>query len=169
MVAWGIRLLAGGLAAAVIAACAPQRADGPVASVDPTTTAAGPSAQPSLADAIRRWEDEAGDHFEQSARALERVSEAADSGDEAAVRSGCAILHDTNSIGLQGHLPTPDPELTEQLQRMIDDMNSATHACLRFALERDAADAANYQDYLSRAVAHLQQAKVILQADLGRR
>jgi hypothetical protein len=43
-------------------------------------------------------------------------------------------------------------------------MNVATHACLRFALGRDPTDADNYQEYLARAVEHLQRAKAILTA-----
>lgn len=115
---------------------------------------------------MRQWEGAAGDHFKESARALQHVSEASDAGDEAGVRTGCETLHDTNTIGLQQHLPTPDPDLTAQLQKMIDDMNTATHACLRFILGRQPQDASNYQDYLSRAVDHLQHAKAILDADL---
>ena len=121
-----------------------------------------------MATAMRAWESTAGDHFTQSARALKQVSEAADAGDEAAVGSGCQVLHDTNTIGLQGHLPTPDAVLTGQLQQMIDDMNTATHACLRFTLGRQPQDASNYQDYLARAVDHLEQAKATLDADLRR-
>lgn len=132
----------------------------PSATADPTQT---------LAVAIRQWEAVAGDHFDQSARALEAVSAAAGTGDDAAVRDGCTLLHDTNAVGLQGHLPTPDPALTAELQHMIDDMNTATHACLRFVERRDGADAAVYQDYLGRAVEHLGRAKVILDADLAGR
>lgn len=125
-----------------------------------------PATPTSLATAMRRWKSVAGEHFAESARALGQVSEASDAGDEAGVRSGCQVLHDTNSIGLQRHLPTPDPKLTDQLQRMIDDMNSATHACLRFALGRQPQDAVNYQTYLARAVSHLEEAKATLEADL---
>ena len=71
-----------------------------------------------------------------------------------------------NAIGLQRDLPTPDPELTAELQRMIDDMNVATHACLRFVLARNPNDAIVYQDYLARAVDHLDRAKLLLDADL---
>lgn len=126
---------------------------------DPTPTS-------SLAAAIREWEAVAGDHFTQSARALEKVSAAAESGDDSAVRAACADLHDANAVGLQGHLPTPDPALTAELQRMIDDLNVATHACLRFADGREPSDADIYQDYLARAVGHLHRAKGILEADL---
>lgn len=132
----------------------------------PSTT---PSALPTpsttpQADAIRDWEARAGDHFKQSAAALQKVSEASSTEDEAGLRSGCQQLHDTNSIGLQDDLPTPNRELTSELQQMIDDMNIATHACMRFALARNPADADTYQVYLSRAVEHLQSAKVILNA-----
>jgi hypothetical protein len=90
--------------------------------------------------------------------------EASAAEDEAGLRAGCQRLHDANSIGLQEDLPTPDPQLTAEVQRMIDDMNVATHACLRFALGRDPTDAGNYQQYLGRAVEHLQRARAILTA-----
>lgn len=50
---------------------------------------------------------------------------------------------------------------------MIDDMNVATHACLRFVIARQSDDTITYQDYLARAVDHLQQAKSIVDADEG--
>lgn len=152
----------------VMSGCTSERehtASAPVSSSAPTTATPGP-AQQSLAAAIRQWEDRTGDLFTRSAQALKQISEASDDGDEAAVRSGCRQLHDANAVRLQRLLPTPDPELTAELQRMIDDMNIATHACLRFVISRESHDSANYQDYLARAVEHLQRAKVILDADL---
>ncbi|MCB1264898.1 MAG: hypothetical protein KDB56_09955 [Mycobacterium sp.] len=131
-----------------------------------TTTTPGPAGTADRAQAMREWEALAGEHFKRSARALQQVSEAAEAGDEAAVRSGCQQLHDANAIGLQRDLPTPDPELTAELQRMIDDMNIATHACLRFVLARNPNDAIVYQDYLAKAVEHLNRAKIILDEDL---
>jgi len=132
-----------------------------------TTSPSAPTAPPSPATVLRQWEAVAGDHFTLSAEALQQVSEASAAGDESGLRSGCQQLHDANSIGLQRDLPTPDPKLTAELQRMIDDMNTATHACLRFILSRNTDDAGIYQDYLARAVDHLQRAKVILDADLA--
>lgn len=121
-----------------------------------------------MAADIREWEARTGDLFKRSALALKQVSDASEAGDEAAVRSGCVQLHDANAVQLQRLLPTPDPELTAELQRMIDDMNVATHACVRFVIARRPGDRATYQDYLSRAIDHLQQAKVVLDADLRR-
>lgn len=134
----------------------------------PTSTPATTSAAstPTMADAIRAWEARTGDLFKRSGRALQQVSEASDANDETAVRSGCQQLHDINAVELQRLLPTPDPELTAELQRMIDDMNVATHACLRFVIARQPDDTITYQDYLARAVEHLQSAKVILDSDL---
>lgn len=147
---------------AVVCGCAPDSQSPPDGSpASPSTTAAPPL---SRAEAIREWEGVAREHFKESAAALEQVSEASAAEDEAGLRAGCQRLHDTNSIGLQRDLPTPDPELTAEVQRMIDDMNVATHACLRFALGRDPVDASNYQQYLARAVEHLQRAKAILTA-----
>lgn len=132
----------------------------------PTTTTAPTTSE--LTAAMWDWELRAGDHFKESARALQQVSEAVDRGDDAGVRAGCQQLHDTNAIGLQADLPTPDPALTVELQRMIDDVNIAAHACLRFTNTRQAEDATTYQDYLGRAMDHLATAKRILNADLGK-
>jgi hypothetical protein len=133
-----------------------------------TATAATTSPTPlTLAESTRQWADRAGEHFSESGKALQQVSEASAAGDEAALRSGCTQLHDTNTLGLQRDLPTPDPRLTDELQRMIDDINTATHACLRFVLNRNDVDAANYREYLARAVEHLHRAKEFLDADLA--
>jgi len=116
---------------------------------------------------MRQWEALAGEHFTQSGLALQQVSEASAAEDEAALQSGCYKLHDANTVGLQHDLPTPDRRLTEELQRMIDDINTATHACVRFVLAREAVDSATYQDYLDRAVEHLHRAKGFLDEDLA--
>ena len=169
------RLLCGVLVAVALSApgCAQRTApsatpvpapEAPSASATTTT-----SAPVSLAEAMRQWEARAGDHFAASGKALQQVSEASAAGDEAALQSGCTQLHDTNTLGLQYDLPTPDPRLTDELQRMIDDINTATHACVRFVLAREAVDSATYQDYLARAVDHLHRAKALLNADVAPR
>ncbi len=155
--------------AALLCGCAAGTDVPPVAPTAPaamTTTTAAPTPTAPLprAEAIREWEGIAREHFKESATALQEVSEASTAEDEAGLRAGCQRLHDTNSIGLQQDLPTPDRQLTAEVQRMIDDMNVATHACLRFALGRNPADADTYQEYLARSVEHLQRAKAILTA-----
>jgi hypothetical protein len=121
-----------------------------------------------LAAAMREWQSRAGDHFKETAKALDQVSQGSEHEDTAAVRTGCQRLHDTNAIGLQADLPTPDPALTAELQRMVDDVNTAAHACLRFSDSRHQDDATTYQTYLARAVDHLTTAKQILNEDLGK-
>jgi hypothetical protein len=157
--------------AALVCGCTAGNPTPPAPSAAGRSTAASPPTSATLsvpplsrAEAIREWEGIAREHFKESATALAQVSEASAAEDEAGLRAGCQRLHDTNAIGLQEDLPTPDPQLTAEVQRMIDDMNVATHACLRFALGRDPIDAGNYQEYLARAVEHLQRAKAILTA-----
>lgn len=128
-----------------------------------TTQATSPgTTTPSLATRIDDWKLRAGEHFSDSADALEGVSRASATEDEAGLLTACQQLHDANSIGLQEDLPTPDRRLTDELQKMIDDMNVAAHGCLRFVLGRDVRETDIYQEYLARAVDHLQRAKVIL-------
>lgn len=167
-------------AALVVAACAacavrpeaapapPQsEASAPAAAPQSETTAPSPTTPPAPTSAtgeLREWKARAAEHFTASAQALEQVSRAAEAEDEAGLLSGCQQLHDANSTGLQQDLPTPDRRLTAELQQMIDDMNTATHSCLRFALSRKPAEADNYREYLARAMAHLQRAKATLNA-----
>jgi hypothetical protein len=159
-------------AAALIAPSCSARPTGPPAAPPPSSTSSTSSPAPaptttSLATAIRQWETLAGEHFTQSGLALQQVSEASDADDEAALQSGCHRLHEANVVGLQDDLPTPDPRLTAELQRMIDDINTATHACVRFVLARETVDATTYQEYLARAVEHLHRAKGFLDEDLA--
>lgn len=159
------------VAALVTAGCSAQRTE-PAAtttSEPPPATSSAEPAPTSLAAAMRQWEGVAGEHFTQSGEALQQVAEASAADDESALLSGCQKLHDANAVGLQRDLPTPDPRLTAELQRMIDDVNIAAHACVRFVLARDDVDATTYQDYLGRAVEHLHRAKGILDADLAPR
>lgn len=142
----------------------PSQSASTVETSAPTTPGSGPA---TLADAMRQWEAVAGDHFTESASALKLVAEASAAEDESSLRTGCTQLHDANTVGLQRDLPTPDPHLTGELQRMIDDINTATHACLRFVLTREDADAQTYRDYLARAIEHLHRAKEVLDADLA--
>lgn len=141
----------------------------PVVSSAESSSAAPVPTTTSLADAMKGWEAVAGEHFTASSDALQQVSEASAAEDAQALGSGCKKLHDANTVGLQRDLPTPDPKLTAELQRMIDDINTATHACIRFVFAREEADVATYQDYLARAVEHLHRAKSILDADLAPR
>lgn len=159
-----IAVLVGGCAGGTDSSPASSSAVGGAPMSETVSPPASSSTPPSRAEAIREWEAIAREHFKESAAALQDVSEASTAQDEEALRSGCQRLHDTNSVGLQRDLPTPDPLLTAELQRMIDDMNIATHACLRFALGRKPADADNYRAYLARAVEHLYRAKAILTA-----
>lgn len=163
----GLRLAAAVAGAVMAAGCASgHRATAPTPMPAQTAEIRTSTSAPDPTSAMRQWVEVAGEHFTRSARALQQVSEGSDAGDEAAVQAGCQVLHDTNAVDLQRDLPTPDPALTAELQRMIDDMNVATHACLRFALGRNPADATVYQDYLAKAVDHLLRAKVILDEDL---
>jgi hypothetical protein len=143
---------------------ADNRESSPALATSSTTT----TSTTALAAAMREWQSRAGDHFKETAKALDQVSQGSEHDDDDAVRTGCQRLHDTNAIGLQADLPTPDPALTAELQRMIDDVNIAAHACLRFSGSRNQDDAATYQTYLARAVDHLTTAKQILNEDLGK-
>ena len=93
---------------------ADNRESSPAITTSSTTT----TSTTALAVAMREWQSRAGDHFKETAKALDQVSQGSEHDNTAAVRAGCQRLHDTNAIGLQADLPTPDPALTAELQRM---------------------------------------------------
>jgi hypothetical protein len=42
-------------------------------------------------------------------------------------------MHDTAGVELQAHMPTPDPDLTAELQAGAEDSHAAAHMCLSAA------------------------------------
>jgi hypothetical protein len=57
--------------------------------------------------------------------------------------------------------------VTAAIQSMIDETNTAAHACMTFTTTMNPADADAYQNYLDQAMTHLQTALDIVNRDLA--
>lgn len=113
----GILLIAGGIVVAVVATTGKNTPSAP------TTSAA---------TAIKNWWSGAQQDFSDlqnalndSRRALNRTPM-----DWSRLEDACGRMHDAAENKLKARLPTPDPELTADVQGMIEDFHGAAHNCL---------------------------------------
>ena len=76
-------------------------------------------------------------------------------------------MHD-GVAGLQGHMPTPDPELTKALQSALSDHDSGTHFCMAGAQDVDLNEVKHSVTFLRSANSQMDQVTSIIDRDLGR-
>jgi hypothetical protein len=89
------------------------------------------SSAPATVDtAIRQWWSAAHQHFDGLQGALDDVEQALRHVDGPAAEMACQQMHDLAAVGLQAHLPAPDPDLTAELSAAIEDAHTAAHMCL---------------------------------------
>lgn len=73
------------------------------------------TAYPEVADLQEALDD--------SERALDRL-------DAPALAAACQRAHDSAAVGIAAHLPSPDRELTAELNAATDDAHEASHMCM---------------------------------------
>ncbi len=111
-----LAVIAGGVVA-VVATTGKKQA----ASSAPTTSAA---------TAVKNWWSGAQQDFADLQRAITDAKDAASRQDNPALTDACQRMHETAVDKLQARLPSPDPELTADLQGAIVDVRAAEHNCL---------------------------------------
>lgn len=109
----GLLLIAGALVVA--------RDDDPSTSSSPTSVESA---------AIQEWWSGAHEHFTELQNSLDDAQRAVRTADGRGFKGACQDMHDAGEVDLQAHLPTPDPDLTSELQAAIEDAHSAGHLCL---------------------------------------
>ncbi|ODR13991.1 hypothetical protein BHQ16_08145 [Mycobacterium shimoidei] len=80
--------------------------------------------------ALQRWWSESQDDFIAVQNASEDVHAAFTRFRPGALGAACQQVHDTAEVKLRAHLPTPNAELTAELNAAIEDYHSAAHMCL---------------------------------------
>lgn len=123
---------------------------GSQASSAPTTSAAA---------AIQQWWSAAHDSFDELQSAVSDSQQALDRQDGATLEKSCQSMHDAGAVNLKAHLPSPDPELTAELDAAITDSHEAAHMCL-------SAVHGSLNNYAGEFVADLDQAAKHLKAAL---
>jgi hypothetical protein len=134
----------------VAAGCVPQTHTS--SSTTATTT--------SHAQAVRAWTELTNDHMQDLGIAVGKAIGDADSHDYADIAAACHQAHDA-ADALQGHMPTPDKELTDALQASLSDFDTASHFCIAAVEDKDANEARHAREFLSSSEGHLTTATAI--------
>lgn len=80
--------------------------------------------------ALQQWWSSARDDFIDVKDASQQTQLAIDVIKPGALAAACQHVHDAAEVRLKSHLPTPNTELTAELQAAIEDFHSAAHMCL---------------------------------------
>lgn len=81
--------------------------------------------------AIQQWWQSGTDkHVAALQDALESAQRSLQQFDKLGVERSCQRIHDAAVVDLQAHLPSPDPDLTAELDAAIQDAHTTAHACL---------------------------------------
>lgn len=116
---------------------------------------------------VAEWYAQAQEHFTNTAKSMQAVVDAIKANDINALRSACSAVHDEQTIGLQAHLPTPDPALTAALQSEIRDFHTATHICMSLGPNSTPADLDQADSFTQQAIDDLKTVNDILVEDLS--
>jgi hypothetical protein len=119
------------------------------------------SSAPTNADvvAMQKWWSAAHEHFDELRGAVNDSESALERNDEAALQPACQKMHDAGVVKLRAHFPSPDPDLTAELDAAINDAHEAAHMCL-------AAVSGSQNNYAGEFVSNLDQAEKHLKAAL---
>ena len=112
---------------------------------------AKPTGVEAASSAVAEWWSASNDDVSGFAAALHDSNRAIELQDAGALMKACQQLHETAGIRVPAHLPTPDPELTSELQAAVMDAHEASHMCL-------AAAAGSMNSYRGEFAADMEQA-----------
>ncbi|UXA05823.1 hypothetical protein KXD96_23460 [Mycobacterium sp. SMC-2] len=145
------RAIVGAAVAVIVAGCSPQTHTGGSGTTTTTT---------SHAQAVRGWVELTKDHMQDLGIAMGKATFAVGEHDYAALGAACREGHDAASY-LQGHMPSPDKELTDALQASLDDFDAASHFCVAAVDDKDANEARHASEFMNSAEGHLTTATAI--------
>lgn len=92
-----------------------------------------PRRDPAAASAVAKWWAESHADVSGFRAALHDSQQAIAMQDAEALQKACQQLHDAAGVQVPARLPTPDPQLTSELQAAAQDAHEASHMCLAAA------------------------------------
>lgn len=116
--------------------------------------------------AVGDWLGTTKDHLDAIVQAAHSIANAAHAESVSGVGAACKKFHD-GVQGLQGHMPTPDPQLTTALQAALSDYDAGTHFCMAGTEDYDLNELQHSTTFLESANNYMEQATAILDRDLG--
>jgi hypothetical protein len=136
-----------------------------MATTSTKTTAVTPTPRP-LKLQVREWYDAVQPYFAELDDAGQRMVAAARSEDLTDFGSACQQLHDA-AANIQDHMPTPDPDLTKQVQGAISDFDAASHFCISGTQNLNMGELNDALPLLASAQTKMDTAMSILERDTG--
>ena len=116
---------------------------------------------------VPEWYSQAEVHLANTKKFMQAAVDAIEADDINALRSACSAVHDEQSVGLQAHLPTPDPDLTAALQSEINDFHTAMHMCMSLGPNSTPEDLERADSFVDQAIEDLKAVNDILIEDLS--
>lgn len=116
--------------------------------------------------AIQQWWSGAGDDFKATRDAADDVQHAIDYLDPVGLDAACQRLHDNAEVKLKAHSPTPEPDLTAELNAAIEDYHTAAHMCLSVAAGSPNNYVGEFKSYLDQGNIHMKAAQDIINRTL---
>ncbi|OBI34348.1 hypothetical protein [Mycobacterium sp. E2238] len=124
------------------------------------TSGSGTTTTTPHAQVVRGWVQLTEDHMQDLGIAMGKATYAIGNKDYASLGAACHEGHDAASF-LQGHLPSPDKELTDALQASLDDFDAASHFCVAAVEDNDANEARHAGEFMNSAEGHLSTATAV--------
>lgn len=115
---------------------------------------------------MRNWLSATKDHLDAIVHASDAIKSAVKNANISGLGAACQNFHD-GVQGLQGHMPTPDEQLTTALQAALSDYDAGTHFCIASTQDRDVNELKHSLTFLDSANNYMEQATAILDRDLG--
>ena len=112
--------------------------------------------------ALQQWWAGAEHDFTVMQNASHDVDEAFSHFKPGALATACQHVHDAAEVGMQSHLPSPDPELTAELHAAVEDFHSAAHLCLAVVAGSQAAYDGEFLSSMAQANKHMRAAQDII-------
>jgi hypothetical protein len=116
--------------------------------------------------ALGNWLSTTKDHMDAIVQAANAIVGAGKAENVSGVGAACQKFHD-GVQGLQGHMPTPDPQLTTALQAALSDYDAGTHFCIAGTQDYDVNELQHTATFLQSANNYMEQATAIINRDMG--
>lgn len=132
------------------------------------TATAGPTITPTTSqrDAVDAWWETTQVPAQELRDAMNKIATAADLGDPTTMGINCQEAK--NAVeGFQQHLPSPDPDLTAQLQKALSDYSAAAAICTTAVENHNFDDLAQAGNLIREGNTYMDNATNILQRDRG--
>ncbi len=127
---------------------------------DRTQVASAPVTNPA---AIQQWwEAGANKHVVALQDALESAQRSLQQMDKLGVERSCQRVHDASVVDLQANLPSPDAELTAELNAAVADAHTTAHVCISAISGSPNSYDVEFTTYLDQALRHLKAATDIV-------